>query len=503
MKRNPHAWVDIRTRAVLRVDSFRERLKPASEIGRSRSLVVLEKGPEAWRLERSRLDDLERWYAQVDVSELMRHLGECPTIDEVIRKLRSDVALDEPLLFRLKRLIYHAESIAALEPPHVEIPVETLSELRETLHPQAKPGPRFRLVDELDEALARARKVERKARKRLREITGELEAQVVERLDGRFDIRGIFKTDDEIPQDLPLSESPEGWKLSSPALEEARSAHLDAREDVETHQSRVMTDLSKTLASSIDVLVALEEQMGHLDLRVARVRLRREIDGCWPELDDEVRLDLEDARAPDIEDAQAISFVLDDAPVLLLGPNMGGKSALLRLVGLAVYCAHHLIPFPAKKLHFGWASALVYIGSDEPNAPSLTKGLSAFGREVRRVVDCLELPERAVWLLDEVGRGTHPRDGAHILEELVKRLAFRGDAVVATTHFSQVSIPGNYYRIRGIQDRERLEEALRSGGDETRLLQTHMDYQPEAVDADAEPPRDALLVARALGLDLD
>lgn len=495
-------WIDPTTRAVVGVDRYLSHLDLVSEIGR-KNFLTSDDDRHSWLEESERLLEVEGWLSSSKESEILRLIAACPRVDEQLRKLKAGSALDEPALFGVKRLLYHCECIAEHAPPHFEVDIGEIRRIREAIHPQKKPGPSFRLVDELDDELAASRKALHGVKKLERGLRRTLEAEVLGAVSGKFDVRGILRPEQPIPEGLPLLEVPGGQMLWSKELDEARSAVESAQEDVEAHEVRVRSALSRALADSLETLVMAEAQVGDLDHRVARCRLRADFSGTWPTLSDEVHLSVEEGRSPGFDEAQPISFTLRDAPVVVMGPNMGGKSALLRMAGLAAFCGHHHLPFPADAMSFRWSNGIVYIGSEEPNAPALTEGLSAFGREVKRVVECLKRSPGSLWLLDEVGRGTHPSDGAKILSGIIEALARRGDTVIASTHFADVDIDGEYWRIRGIRDERALEAELADSTDVKELLRRYMDYQPESVEAGATPPRGAWLIARALGLELD
>jgi len=210
------------------------------------------------------------------------------------------------------------------------------------------------------------------------------------------------------------------------------------------------------------------------------------------------------------DEVQAIDVTLDEAVTVVLGPNMGGKSALLKLVGLCQFCGQAALPIPATSCAFGLVGGLVYVGSEESGGAAEQEGLSSFGREVRRLVAHWEGRAPRVWLLDELGRGTHPGEGARFARGVIQARESAGDRVVAATHFPEIAAVEGVarLRIRGLQvSDEALREAL-SGldaqdvGQLTAALRTLMDYRPQPSRA-TDVPRDAWRVARALGLELD
>jgi hypothetical protein len=186
---------------------------------------------------------------------------------------------------------------------------------------------------------------------------------------------------------------------------------------------------------------------------------------------------------------------------------MGGKSVLLRVVGLCQWAAQCGLPVPARRCDFAPVAQITYVGSEEPGVRAAEEGLSSFGREIRRLVRHRDRDAHPVlWLLDEVGRGTHPLEGAAIAVDIIEALAERGDRLLVATHFPEVAAMHDVrrYRIAGLCGEDlpvASEPAQMSYGAWEEALRAAMDYRPVELDPAerAEIPRDARLVARLLG----
>jgi DNA mismatch repair ATPase MutS len=527
------SFVDESTEAVLGTREYVSWLTPDSPRGIELARSISPFGPgEAgvWQEHVDRTIATETWAeSNPEAADSMREaLSNLPDLARAIRRLRIDETLDEAELFAIKRFLFYAR--AALDAsrellerdPQTDGWVERVTTLMEEIHPGKSNSSRFHLASALDEDLAAARKELRALERRQRELREDLEASILEQFDGKFDIRGHFRpaascNEDALHADARLTDAAGAWQLSDPALEDLRRELGAAEEAVDEHEAWVRADLTDMLEEHEAWLRGVEFTLAEVDLQLAKARLRERIDGCWPTWsDDDVAGRIVGGRDFGVlrilegqdESVQPVDVALGDAPTVLSGPNMGGKSALLRLIGLCQWAAQHALPVPAQSYSFTPVQAVIYVGSEEPTAERATEGLSSFGREVRRLVDWWDRGDAPrLWLLDEVGRGTHPDEGARIAVEIIEQLDARGDRCIAATHFPAVaSMEGaRTLRIAGLTDPSMLDQLADADADDVAALQktlrAAMDYRPMPVE-DHDVPRDARVVARALGLSL-
>lgn len=525
--------VDAASAAVLGIPEYLDRLVPDSTPGAS-ALSNLETytpaDREAWRAELRALRSVESWVeAEPDAhTDLRDALSEIPDLEVALRKIDAGTTLADGDLFDLKQFGYYGERVleragtllADLDPP--DGGARRLEGLVHRIHPGGEGTPRFHLSGELDDELNRQLTRKREVADKLETLRESVCDEVVDQLGGSCGLRGRYRPPEqadahELEAHPHLERRSDGWHLTSERIRELEEDLSEARERIAETEQRVREELTDALEAHTDWLAEMADFLARLDVRLAKIRLKREMEGCWGEWTetDDTALTFREGREPRIEalvesdggTIQPIDFSLEPGPSVVTGPNMGGKSALLALAGLCQWCAQHACPVPASELTFRPVASIVYVGSEEPNAVDASRGLSSFGREVRRLVDALESVDRPVlWLLDEIGRGTHPDDGASLARDLLERLADRGDCAVAATHFPALAAAERFptFRIRGLDAADALDEALDDA--ETleaveRALREAMDFQPERA-TDGAIPRDARRVARALGLDL-
>ncbi|RAL20350.1 hypothetical protein DL240_17360 [Lujinxingia litoralis] len=526
-------FADPVTLEVIGARAFVARLAPYSASARAGSSRVRSYAPEeleAWRAEIEALRALDRWYhdcpqAQRPSADALREL---PTLERALRRLELHEVLRDAELFEIKRFFFYG--LALLEavegadglPLSDDPDAEALRQAMAGMHPEARPTARFHLSDQLDPELAAARKAQRQAARELRGRREALEAEICDSYGGRFDLRGRYRPEAGTTPDDPRLEWRAGaWHLIAPPVADAAQALDRAEVLVAECEQALRKRLSERLAPLAPRIQALHQALVRFDERLARVRLKAELGACWPTLAPESAgasspavMHLAHGRDPGLVDrladqVQPIDVTLEEALTVVLGPNMGGKSALLKLVGLCHFCAQAALPVPAHSFVFSPFHALIYVGSEEPGGASDSEGLSSFGREVRRLVKHWEGRSPRLWLLDELGRGTHPQEGAKFARAVMEARAAAGDRLVVATHFPELAALQGVARLR-IRGLEVSDEALRSalaGVDEGELdrltagLRGLMDYRPRASQA-TDVPRDAWRVARALGLEL-
>lgn len=527
---------DISTQHVLGVPAFVARLRPDSRAGArlAKRLRTYCANPDTQPDKDADLDAEIRRLIKVDgwtdrhpdaFIQAQKALAELPELERPVRQLRAGQVLGEAELFNVKQFLFYASALFDAAPELLfegeRSPDDATkaNKLMAAIHPQKNPTPRFHLAAELSAELETARVSLRQNKKTARRLRRELEDAITSEYGGSFDIQGHYRAPKtlKLVDDPRLKHTPQSSQLADPQLN-AVSTKIDRlQKKIEAHEYTLRARLSQQLRASTAWLVDLERIFAELDLRLAKVRLRREIQGCWAERRDTPGLRIERGREPEVEAAlqeesiQAIDLELDARPTVISGPNMGGKSVLLRLIGLSQWCAQHAMPVPAAGFEYSPVSAIIYVGAEETVNREDTQGLSSFGREVKRLVEHWEAPAGAtrLWLLDEVGRGTHPDEGAHIAHEVIETLSAHGDRVVAATHFPRVAAMKSALRLRiaGLSDPAKLEALL---ADETldvqHALRGAMDYRPicadTVIDGQIGVPRDARLVARALGLRL-
>ncbi|MEZ4501460.1 MAG: endonuclease MutS2 [Dehalococcoidia bacterium] len=226
-----------------------------------------------------------------------------------------------------------------------------------------------------------------------------------------------------------------------------RELQAQERHEVE----RVLREISVAVGDAADELETLVEGLAHVDLVMAKGRLGLEMHARVPVdagaaqrwiVDAPSTLRLVEARHPLLEGevvANTIEVGSAFRALLITGPNTGGKTVALKTAGLL--CAMGLagLPIPAE----AETQLPVYeqVFADIGDEQSIEQSLSTFSGHMTAIIDVIErADERSLVLLDELGAGTDPTEGAALAVAVVDRLLSQGVSLIATTHHSELKL---------------------------------------------------------------
>ena len=216
-----------------------------------------------------------------------------------------------------------------------------------------------------------------------------------------------------------------------------REAELAERLEVE----RILDELSRRIEKSAEDLDATTGALASLDLILAKALYADSLQATRPELNAEGILDLVDARHPLlVEQGSVVGIDVqlggDFRVLVVTGPNTGGKTVTLKTVGLLTAMAACGLAIPADR---GKVPVVRRIFADIGDEQSIAQSLSTFSSHLRNVVATLAEAERGdLALLDEVGAGTDPDEGAALAMAVLETLLERGVLAAATTHYPEL-----------------------------------------------------------------
>ena len=213
--------------------------------------------------------------------------------------------------------------------------------------------------------------------------------------------------------------------------------------DEEHEIERVLRRLSEGIATNADPLGRTVDGLAQFDFQLAKARFSAELDAVSPQIADEeapCKIVLRGARHPLLTgDVVPIDIALgEDYRVLVItGPNTGGKTVALKTVGLLTLMAQAGMHIPADSGSV--ISVFSRIFADIGDEQSIEQSLSTFSSHLKNIIAMFAgvTPDSLV-LLDEMGAGTDPTEGAALARSIVATLLDRGPLTVATTHYSEL-----------------------------------------------------------------
>ncbi|OGF97960.1 MAG: hypothetical protein A2Z06_02680, partial [Candidatus Glassbacteria bacterium RBG_16_58_8] len=217
-----------------------------------------------------------------------------------------------------------------------------------------------------------------------------------------------------------------------------REIELDIYREIDT----ILRSLVSELRPYLDELERNQEILGFLDSVRARARFALEFGGIVPEITNESAIRLVRARHPLLGrggDDRVIPLDLDlergERSLLVSGPNAGGKTVLLKTVGLLTLMTHFgILPTLGEGSVIPLLDAIFTgIGDDQ----SIENDLSTFSARVEVLKEILEkASSRSMILLDEIGSGTDPSEGEALAGAVIDALTERGSLNIFTTHYA-------------------------------------------------------------------
>ena len=227
----------------------------------------------------------------------------------------------------------------------------------------------------------------------------------------------------------------EAVKLS----EEIASLHADERYEM----MRILQELSERVRPHAAEIANDAWIIGHLDLIRAKVRFIQETGAVVPQVSEGQEIQLLHVRHPLVQNAVAndVHFGKDLTAIVITGPNTGGKTIMLKTLGLTQLMAQSGLPILADK--GSRVGIFEEVFADIGDEQSIEQSLSTFSSHMTNIVDILgKVNQNSLLLLDELGAGTDPQEGAALAMSILEDLRLRQVKTMATTHYPELKAYG-------------------------------------------------------------
>ncbi len=413
---------------------------------------------ESLLLELKQIGDLERLISKIGLQKANPR--------EVIQLKRALYAI-----FNLKDICQNADNYA----------LKTIAEqlnpcilIRDRIERELNPDPPVMLIkgsviaDGVDEELDRLRKIAfggkgylLEIQKREAEITGIPSLKVAFNNVFGYYLEVTHTHKDKVPSEwLRKQTLVNAERYITPELKEYEEQILGAEEKIQVLETRLYNELTYALSEFIKPIQLNAQLVAQLDVLLNFSNLAIKNYYVKPLIDDSTIIDIKGGRHPVIEKhlPAGEEYITNDVfldsdnqqIIIITGPNMSGKSALLRQTGLIVLMAQMGCFVPAKEAQIGIVDKIfTRVGASD----NLTSGESTFMVEMNETASILNnLSPRSLILMDEIGRGTSTYDGISIAWSIAEYLHNHPTAQAKTlfaTHYHELNeLTNSFNRIK-------------------------------------------------------
>ncbi len=299
-----------------------------------------------------------------------------------------------------------------------------------------------------------------------------------------IEVRNTHK--DKVPEDWIRKQTlVNAERYITEELKEYEAKILGAEEKALELESRLYQELVSSLLDYIEAVQLNASLVARIDCLLSFASIAEENDYCKPGINESLQIDIKDGRHPVIEQQLPIDepYIANDVfldsedqqIIILTGPNMAGKSALLRQTALIVLMAQVGAFVPAKSAKIGVVDKIfTRVGASD----NISQGESTFMVEMHEAASILNnVSSRSLVLLDEIGRGTSTYDGISIAWAMVEYLHENPQGQAKTlfaTHYHELNeMAASFPRVRNfnvsvkeLDDKVIFLRKLKEGGSE-------------------------------------
>ena len=310
------------------------------------------------------------------------------------------------------------------------------------------------IADNASPNLAEIRRKIRQAGSKAREVLEKmvrsatyqkyLQENIITQRDGRFVVPVKVEHRNEI-KGLVHDTSASGSTIfvEPTAVVEANNEIRILQGKEQTEIDRILYELSSQVGGCADSIRGSYEAIVELDLYFAKSRMADAMRATVPNINEEGIVDLKKARHPLLDKEKVVPIDLrlgkDFDTLVVTGPNTGGKTVAVKTLGLLVMMAQCglMLPVADGSTVPIYEKVLVDIGDEQ----SIEQSLSTFSAHMTNIIRILQLAnENSLVLLDELGAGTDPVEGAALAVAIIERLREKKAQVVATTHYAEIKM---------------------------------------------------------------
>ena len=214
-------------------------------------------------------------------------------------------------------------------------------------------------------------------------------------------------------------------------------AIMKAEESIEEY--RILSILTEEIYSYIKEIKINVEVIAEYDMIFAKARYSKAINGIMPKVNDFGYTKINKGRYPLIENSVPLDYEIgkDYRTLVITGPNAGGKTVVLKTIGLltlATESGFHIAAEEGTEISI-FDNIFVDIGDNQ----SIENSLSTFSSHVKNLANILKRTNNSTLLLfDEIGSGTEPNEGAALAIAMLEEFYYKGAITIASTHYGEI-----------------------------------------------------------------
>lgn len=516
--------INERTKQLLDLEKILSELNPITPYGiKLKSLMEPYKKAEKEKLQEE-LDRIEKLIELIETQRVLfvdmrTHMRGIKDLRNSIERCMEGGVLNQVEFFEIKNFAVTMKSIAKSQRElHWDIPekykIKQLDKVEKLLDPGNTQLKTFYLYDNYSEALKAIRRekaiVEKSLEilkiKKRKEI--EEEAGVELRTTGELTI-----SRKETPLIKKLMDYPKLQATSETYInitfkirpDEEMADLIKKIEEIKhkevLEEMRVLEELSEKLASMGKDILDNMDSLGHFDLLISKAYYANAMKGTKPKISDSLKCNIKNGRHTVVESSlwkkgkvfTPVSLSLNEGVAVITGANMGGKTVSLKMVGLLMIMLHYGLFVPAEDME---ASLLDFVFISAGDEQSLDSGLSTFGSEMQTMKEVLYMTDmEGLILIDELARGTNPREGFAISTGIISYLAKKPCITLITTHFDGLVKKGiKHLQVKGLRN----VDYDKVGKPE--IISDYMDYSLIEITGNSTVPKDAINISKLIGI---